>query len=160
MDSFEHIGLTLFSKEYFMNTALKEAIQAGEEGEIPVGAVIVKDNKIIAKAHNRVEHLKDPTAHAEILAITQASNNLEDWRLEECSLFVTKEPCIMCAGAIRNARIKKVFIGILDEKEGACISKYDLIRDESKGYFAHIEYGILENEIKDVFNSFFKKIRN
>jgi len=151
--------LRIFSKEYWMKKAIEEALIAKEEGEIPVGAIIIKENRIIAKAHNQVEQLKDPTAHAELLAITQASNNLSDWRLEGCTIYATKEPCIMCAGAIRNARIKEVIIGISDKKEGACISRYELLRDEKTGYFAHIEHGILEEEIKQIFTDFFSSLR-
>ena len=149
----------MFTHEYWMKKAVAESLKALDEGEVPVGAVIVKKNVIIGKAGNQVETLKDPTAHAEVLAITQACEELKDWRLSGCRLYVTKEPCLMCAGAIRNARLKDVFFGLRDEKEGACGSRFDVLRDEKAGFFANIRSGIMEEEIREIFNRFFKKIR-
>jgi len=149
----------MFTHEYWMKKAIAESRKALDDGEVPVGAVIVKGNIIIGKAGNGVEKLKDPTAHAEVLAITQASEHLGNWRLDKCSLYVTKEPCIMCAGAIRNARIKNVYFGLSDEKEGACGTRFDLLRDETTGFFANIHAGILEQEIQEIFSKFFSKIR-
>ena len=110
----------IFSDEYFMRSALRLAERAAMEGEVPVGAVIVKDEMIIAKGWNQVEMLKDATAHAEILAITGAAAALGDWRLEDCTLYVTKEPCAMCAGALVNSRIKKIVYGLSDPRSGCC----------------------------------------
>ena len=149
----------MFSHEYWMKKAIVESLKALDEGEVPVGAVIVKKNIIVGKAGNQVEKLKDPTAHAEMLSITQACESLSDWRLKGCKLYVTKEPCLMCAGAIRNARIKDVFFGLRDEKEGACGSRFDVLRDEKAGFFAHIQSGIMEEEIRGIFYEFFRKIR-
>ena len=116
-------------KEKFMKVALKEAKKACEKLEVPVGAVIVKDGKIIAKAHNQKETKFDTTKHAEILAIQKASKKLGAWRLLDCEMYVTLEPCPMCAGAIINSRIKKVYIGASDEKTGAVGSKLNLFSD-------------------------------
>ncbi|MBN1521288.1 MAG: nucleoside deaminase [Candidatus Aureabacteria bacterium] len=149
----------MFNDEYWMRKAVQESLKAFEEGEVPVGAVIIKGNKIIAKASNQVEKLGDPTAHAEMIAITQACENLGDWRLDKCSLYVTKEPCIMCAGAIRNARIQNVYFSIRDEKEGACGSRFDLLRDEKLGFFANVRSGLLEDDVRDIFSQFFKNLR-
>src|SRR5213080_4449113 len=104
--------------EYFMREALRQALKAGKADEVPVGAVIVRDAKIIARAHNQVELLKDATAHAEILAITQAAHAVGDWRLEGCTVFVTKEPCPMCAGAIMLSRVKRLVFGVRDDRAG------------------------------------------
>ena len=113
----------------FMKAALKEAKKAYEKMEVPVGCVIVKDGKIIARAHNQKETKFDTTKHAEILAIQKASKKLNSWRLLDCEMYVTLEPCAMCAGAIINSRIKKVYIGTMDEKTGACCSKLNLFND-------------------------------
>ena len=149
----------MFTHEYWMKKAIQESLKAFDEGEVPVGAVIVKGHSIVGLAGNNVEKLADPTAHAEMLAITQACDSTGNWRLEGCRLYVTKEPCIMCAGAIRNARIKHVFFGLKDEKEGGCGSRFDLLRDEKAGFFADVHSGILEQEIKEIFSKFFRKIR-
>ena len=116
-------------EEKFMKEALKEAKKAYEKLEVPVGCVIVKEGKIIARAHNLKETKLDTTKHAEILAIQKASKKLESWRLLDCEMYVTLEPCSMCAGAIINSRIKKVYIGTTDEKTGACGSVLNLFND-------------------------------
>jgi tRNA(adenine34) deaminase len=150
----------MFTPEYWMRKAIEEGLKAFRDKEVPVGAVIVKGRSILGKAGNCVEKLKDPTAHAEILAITQACEQLGDWRLEGCTLYVTKEPCVMCAGAIRNARIKEIYFGLRDEAEGACGGRYeDLLRDEKSGYFASIHAGLMEEEVKQVFAEFFRQVR-
>ena len=115
--------------EFFMDLALQQARAAFELDEVPVGAVILRGERIIAAAHNRCIQLRDPTAHAEMIAITQAAETVGDWRLEDCTLFTTLEPCIMCAGAILNARIPTVVFGALDPKGGAVGSKYNLLND-------------------------------
>ncbi len=119
-------AIDLASDDYFMGEALRLARMAYETNEVPVGAVIVRNATIIARAHNQVELLKDATAHAEILAITQAANALGDWRLEGCTLFVTKEPCPMCAGAIMLARLKRLVFGVRDERAGGAGSVFPI----------------------------------
>ena len=144
--------------EKFMKQALKEAKKAYEKEEIPVGAVIVKDGKIIGRGHNLKETKNDTTKHAEIIAIQKASKKLEAWRLENCEMYVTLEPCTMCMGAIINSRIKKIYIGALDEKTGACGSFIDL----SKYKYNHkieIEKGILKDECEYIVKEFFKQLR-
>lgn len=137
----------------FMKEALKEARLAFDKAEVPVGAVIVKEDSIIARAHNLIERNSDPTAHAEVLAIKEASKELSTWRLEGCSLYVTLEPCTMCIGAIKQARISEVYFGCFDEKFGACGSLYDLSGEVE--VFAEI----LANESKGLLREFFEKLR-
>ena len=126
----------------FMRLALKEAKKAYEKLEVPIGAVIVKDNKIIARAHNLRETKKQACAHAEILAIEKACKKIGAWRLEDCDLYVTLEPCVMCAGAIINARIKNLYIGAMDEKGGAVGSKINLLKDIKLNHNVEVETGI------------------
>ncbi|MBP3464359.1 MAG: tRNA adenosine(34) deaminase TadA [Clostridia bacterium] len=146
-------------KEYFMKAAIKEAQKAYKKEEVPIGAVIVKDGKIIARAHNLKESKNDTTEHAEIRAIKKASKKLEAWRLSECELYTTLEPCPMCAGAIIQARIKKVYIGTMDEKTGACGSVLNLFEDHKFNHKVETEYGILEEESKKIIQDFFKQLR-
>lgn len=146
-------------QEKFMKLALKEAKKAYEKGEIPVGAVIVKDEKIIARAHNLKELKHDTTKHAEILAIQKASKKLECWRLEDCEMYVTLEPCSMCAGALIQARLKKVYIGTMDYKTGACGSVLNLLHDYKFNHFVEIETGILKDECEEILKNFFKDLR-
>ena len=115
--------------EKWMQAAIQEAEKAFYADEVPVGAVVVKDNLIIGRGYNQCESLYDPTAHAEIIAISSAANTLKDWRLIDCSLYVTKEPCPMCAGALINARIKLLGFGMYDEQEGCCGSLYQICRE-------------------------------
>lgn len=143
----------------YMKEALKEAKKAYEKLEVPVGAVIVKDNKIIARAHNLKETKKDTTNHAEILAIQKASKKLEAWRLNDCEMYVTLEPCSMCAGAIINSRIKKIYIGALDEKTGAAGSVLNLFEDYKFNHKVEVEKGILKEECENILKSFFKELR-
>ena len=147
-------------KEKFMKEALKEALKAYEKLEIPVGAVIVKDNKIIARAHNLKEEKQSSIKHAEILAIEKASKALKNWRLSDCEMYVTLEPCPMCAGAIINSRVKKVYIGAKDLKTGACGSKLNLLQDYSFDTTVDFETGILEEECRKMIKKFFKELRN
>ncbi len=144
----------------FMRRALEQARRAAEAGEVPVGAVIVHDNLIVGQAHNQVETLKDPTAHAEILAITQAAAALGDWRLEETTLYVTKEPCVMCAGAIVLARIPRVLCGVDDPKRGGAVSVFNVLDHPALNHRAHYESGLLEDECRDVLQEFFRRKRN
>ena len=143
----------------FMKEALKEAQKAYDKLEVPVGCVIVKDGKIIARAHNQKETKLDTTKHAEILAIQKASKKLESWRLLDCEMYVTLEPCPMCAGAIINSRIKKVYIGTKDEKTGACGSKLNLLEDYTFNHKVEIETGIMKNECEEILKKFFKELR-
>lgn len=148
------------NKEKFMKEALKEAKKAYDKLEVPVGAVIVKDGKIIAKAHNLKETKFDTTKHAEILAIQKASKKLKAWRLLDCEMYVTLEPCSMCAGALINSRIKKVYIGANDEKTGAVGSVFNLLEDYTFNHKVEVEKGILKNECQEILTEFFKKLRN
>ena len=145
--------------EKFMKVALKEAQKAYDKLEIPVGAVIVKDNKIIARAHNKKEVKQNSIQHAEILAIEKASRKLKNWRLTDCEMYVTLEPCPMCAGAIINSRIKKVYIGAKDFKTGACGSRLNLLQDYEFDTSVASEFGILEEECQSMIKDFFKKLR-
>lgn len=145
--------------EEFMKEALKEAEKAYKKLEVPVGAVIVKNGKIIAKAYNQKETKYDTTKHAEILAIQKASKELKSWRLLDCEMYVTLEPCPMCAGAIINSRIKKVYIGTMDYKTGAVGSKLNLLNDYVFNHKVEFETGILENECEDILKEFFKDLR-
>ena len=146
-------------KEKYMKEALKEARKAYEKLEIPVGAVIVKDGKIIARAHNQKETKFDTTKHAEILAIQKASRKLNSWRLIDCEMYVTLEPCSMCAGAIINSRIKKVYFGTSDKKTGAVGSVLNLFTDYKFNHNVEFENGILQEECEDILKSFFKDLR-
>lgn len=149
----------MLSKEKYMEEALKEATKAYNKGEIPVGAIIVKDDKIVARAHNRKEEKKDTTKHAEILAIQKASKKLDAWRLQDCEMYVTLEPCSMCAGALIQARIKKVYIGTMDEKTGACGSVLNLLDDYKFNHIVEVETGILKENCKKLLKDFFKTLR-
>ena len=146
-------------KEIYMKKALKEAKKAYDKLEIPVGAIIVKDGKIIARAHNQKETKFDTTKHAEILAIQKASKKLKSWRLIDCEMYVTLEPCTMCAGAIINSRIKKIYIGASDEKTGAVGSVLNLFDDYKFNHKPEYEKGILEQECSEILKRFFKDLR-
>ena len=145
-------------KEY-MRAALNEAKKAYKKEEVPVGVVIVKEGKIIAKAHNLKESKKDTTCDAEILAIKKASKKLNSWRLENCEMYVTLEPCPMCAGALIQARIKKVYIGTMDYKTGACGSVFNLLEDYTFNHKVECESGILKEECEKILQDFFKELR-
>lgn len=147
------------NKEKFMKEALKEAKKAYQKLEVPVGAVIVKDEKILARAHNIKETKKDTTKHAEIIAIQKASKKLNNWRLTDCDMYITLEPCTMCTGAIINSRIRKIYIGTMDEKTGACGSKLNLLEDYTFNHKVELETGILKNECKEMLQDFFKNLR-
>jgi len=146
-------------EEKFMKVALKEAKKAYEKLEVPVGAVIVKDGKIIARAHNLKETKFDTTKHAEILAIQKASKKLNSWRLIDCEMYVTLEPCSMCAGALINSRIKKVYIGASDKKTGAVGSVFNLLEDYTFNHKVEYEKGVLQDECESILKEFFKKLR-
>lgn len=146
-------------KEKFMKEALKQAQKAYEKEEIPVGAVIVKNHKIIARAYNEKEDKQDSTKHAEILAIQKASKKLKTWRLTDCEMYVTLEPCSMCAGALIQARIKKVYIGTMDEKTGACGSVLNLLEDYKFNHKVEVEKGILKDDCEKMLKEFFVILR-
>jgi tRNA(adenine34) deaminase len=148
----------LYGHEYWMGKTLALAEKAFELGEVPVGAILVQDNQILAQGHNQVELLKDPTAHAEILAITSACHRVQNWRLNKAVLYVTKEPCLMCAGAIIQAKIPKLVFGALDIKEGAAGSRYDVMREHPK-IFVEVLSGVCQKEGERLLQDFFKKIR-
>ena len=147
------------SKEKFMKEALKEAKKAYEKLEVPVGAVIVKDGKIIARGHNLKETKKDTTKHAEIIAIEKASKKIGAWRLLDCEMYVTLEPCSMCAGAMINSRIQKLYIGALDEKTGAVGSVLNLLEDYKFNHNIEVEKEILKEDCEKILKDFFKNLR-
>ena len=144
----------------WMNEALRLAGKAYREGEIPVGAVIVQKNKIIGRGYNQRERLKDPTAHAEILAITAAAGTLEDWRLTDCTLYVTTEPFPMCAGAIINSRIRLLVFGAYDEEKGCCGSLYQLCGDRRLDSKTAVKGGVEEEKCTAILQDFFQTKRN
>jgi len=143
----------------WMMAAFREAEKAFEQDEVPIGAVVVKNRIIIGRGYNQCESLNDPTAHAEIIAITSAANTIKNWRLKDCELYVTKEPCPMCAGALVNARIDEVVFGMYDEKEGCCGSLYQLCRDNRFKHQLTVKGGIMENACTLIVQEFFKNQR-
>ena len=145
---------------YYMKMALKEASNAFKNDEVPVGAILIHQDTIIGRGYNQCESLRDPTAHAEMIAITAAANTIENWRLNECILYVTKEPCAMCAGAIVNARIKMVIFGCYDENEGCCGSLYQFCGDPRFKVQVTVKGGVLENDCLGIIQEFFQKKRN
>jgi len=144
----------------FMREALRLARKAYDADEVPVGAVIMRAGKIIARAYNQIELLKDATAHAEMLALTQAEAAVGDWRLVDCDLYVTKEPCVMCAGALVHVRIRRVIFGCADPKAGAAGSTMNLLQTQVLNHRCEITPGILQNECAAILQSFFQKKRN
>ncbi len=142
-----------------MRLALREAERAFDAMEVPVGAVILKGSHVIGRGHNQTELLSDPTAHAEIIAITAAASFLGDWRLKDCTLYVTKEPCAMCAGAIINSRLEKVLFGCYDEQEGCCGSLYQICSDPRFSHKTAVKGGVLENDCSSLLVNFFKSRR-
>ena len=145
--------------EYYMRLALEEANRAFIKKEVPIGAIVVKDGIIIAKAYNLKESLQDPTAHAEILAIKRAVQVLGGWRLEGCTLYVTVEPCPMCAGALVQARVSKLIYGTADSKGGAAGTLFNIVTDERLNHRLDVETGVLEEECSQIMKDFFKKLR-
>ncbi len=160
MDANTEIVINLQSDDHFMGEALRQALRAYEAEEVPVGAVIVRNGKIIARAFNQVEMLKDATAHAEMLAITQAEAVVGDWRLNDCSLYVTKEPCPMCAGALVHARMGKVIFGVGDPKAGAAGGALNLLQFPTLNHRCEIVSGVREEECRKLLKSFFVEQRN
>lgn len=144
----------------FMQEALKEANKAYKLKEVPVGAIVVKDSEIIGRGYNKKEILKNPLSHAELIAIDEACKNLNSWRLKDCSLYVTLEPCAMCAGAILQSRIDNVFIATKDLKTGALGSVIDLSNIKEFNHSVNIEYGLLKDESSNLLKKFFKELRS
>lgn len=145
-------------KKYMME-AVREAELALAAGEVPIGAVVVQDGKVIGRGHNRRERWNDPTAHAEILAIQEASQYLGQWRLTNATLYVTLEPCPMCAGAIVNSRIKTLVFGAYDAKAGAIVSLMNLVQDKRLNHFVEVYDGICQNECSQLLRDFFQDLR-
>ena len=143
-----------------MSAALKLSEKAFSNDEVPVGAVVVCFDRIIGKGYNQCESLNDATAHAEILAITAASNTLDDWRLNECTLYVTKEPCAMCAGAIINSRLKRLVFGAYDDKKGACGSLYQICGDKRLDSDTIVQGGVMEDQCISIIKEFFSLKRD
>ena len=143
----------------FMCIALQEAVRAFQEGEVPVGAVIIKDEAVLGKAHNLRETTKDPSAHAEILALRAAASAADSWRLSGGTLYVTKEPCIMCSGAIINARISRVVYGCHDTKAGGAESLYRILSDNRLNHQVEVVSGILEEDCASLLQRFFRARR-
>ena len=143
----------------FMTAALVEAKKAFDIGEVPIGAVIVRDGEILSKGHNLTEFAKDPTAHAELIAIREAASKLGTPRLAGCSMYVTVEPCSMCAGALLWARIEKLYIGTMDKKAGACGSVFDIVDSPKLNHRIVVETGIMEEECVEIMQRFFRNLR-
>ena len=145
--------------DVFMRVALQEALAAYEEEEVPVGAVIVHEGRVVARAHNQRELLKDPTTHAEMIAITQAAAALNNWRLSGATMYVTLEPCAMCAGALVLARVDRLVYGTSDPKAGACGTLYNIVQDSRLNHRVDVVSGILSSECAETLRSFFAKRR-
>jgi len=151
--------MELQEKEFFMREALKEAQKAYDQAEVPIGAVVVLNGEIIGRGHNLREKEQDATLHAEIKAIRQANQHLGSWRLEDCELFVTLEPCPMCSGAMILARMKKVIFGAFNPKAGTAGTFMNLLQDSRFNHQVEVEQGVLEEECQEILRSFFKGLR-
>lgn len=145
--------------ERFMRSALNEALAAGEDGDVPVGAVVVREGRIIGRGRNQREKLNDPTAHAEMIALTAASTSAGSWRLDGCTLYVTLEPCTMCAGAIVLARIERLVFGAVDPKAGACLSLFHIPTDPRLNHRVEITAGVLADDCTAILRQFFGQQR-
>jgi tRNA(adenine34) deaminase len=145
--------------ERFMTEAIREALKAVKDDEVPVGCVIVHEGIIIGRDYNRTISLQDPTAHAEMLAITAASESLNSWRLTDCTVYSTIEPCAMCAGALVMARVNRIVFGAHDPKFGACGSLYNIVQDHRLNHVADLTSGILEDDCSKIMQKFFRKKR-
>jgi tRNA(adenine34) deaminase len=151
--------IDLYSDDHFMREALRQARRAAAQDEVPIGAIIVHDRQIIARAWNQVETLKDATAHAEMLALTQAQSVFGDWRLTDCDLYVTKEPCPMCAGAIVHTRIRRVIFGCPDVKGGAAGGFWNLLQTENLNHRCEVSPGVLSDDCVSLLKQFFAEAR-
>ena len=145
--------------KWFMEQAYKEALKAYKKNEVPIGAVIVKDGKIIARGHNERELKQDATLHAEITAIRKACKKLNSWRLNDCDIYVTLEPCAMCAGALIQSRIKTLYIGALDPRAGAAGSEIGVFKIKEFNHRVEVVYGIMEEECSEILKRFFRELR-
>ena len=154
----EHATIVEADK-YFMKKALEQAEKARSRDEVPVGAVLIHEDKIISEAYNQKESLNDPTAHAEILAIKEASQKLKSWRLNGATLYVTKEPCPMCAGAVVQARIERLVFGAKDDKAGAAGTIFNLLQDKRLNHQVEISSGVRQKESQELLQKFFSKLR-
>ena len=143
----------------YMKLAIDQALIAEENGDVPIGAVIVYQNQVIGRAYNQREQLQDPTAHAEIIAVTQAAAFLESWRLLDCTIYVTLEPCCMCAGAMVLARMKRLVYGCDDPKTGAVKSLYNIVQDERLNHRLEVTSGVMADECSTILQAFFKRRR-
>jgi tRNA(adenine34) deaminase len=159
MNEWPMSGITSRDDERFMRAALAEAAAAVDAGDVPVGAVIVHEGRIIGRGHNQREQLADPTAHAEMLAITAAADALHSWRLIDATIYVTLEPCVMCAGAIVHARLPRVVYGAADPKAGACGSVFNITDDPRLNHRVQVDAGVLEHESATLLRSFFQQQR-
>jgi tRNA(adenine34) deaminase len=157
---FDEPIIDLQSDHYFMGEALRQAARAYAQEEVPIGAVIVRGGRIIARAYNQVELLKDATAHAEMLVLTQAQQSVGDWRLTDCTLYVSKEPCPMCAGAIVHARLERVVFGLGDPKGGAAGGAMNILQFPTLNHRCEITPGIREQESREMLRSFFAEQRS
>ncbi len=160
----ETTALSAFQKrnltdEYFMRLALREAEAAFMENEVPVGAILIKDNRMIAAAHNTKEVKNDPTAHAELTVLREGASGAGNWRLTDATLYVTKEPCVMCAGAMVNARLGRLVYGCMDKRYGAVASRYQIVSDPALNHQVEVISGILESDCADILKRFFEKLR-
>src|SRR6266849_3567366 len=151
--------IDLQSDHYFMGEALRQAARAFEAEEVPVGAVVVREGRIIGRAYNQVELLRDATAHAEMLALTQAEAAVGDWRLVDCDLYVTKEPCVMCAGALIHVRIRRLVFGCADTRSGAAGSVMNLLQMPALNHRCEITSGVLQDECAAILQDFFRQKR-
>tara|TARA_B100000287_G_scaffold271851_1_gene255964 strand:- start:137 stop:604 length:468 start_codon:yes stop_codon:yes gene_type:complete len=154
------MSLSQKDDSFWMSQAFRLAEKAFSKDEVPVGAVVVCYDRIIGKGYNQCESLNDATAHAEVLAISAASNTLDNWRLNECDIYVTKEPCVMCAGAIINSRLKRVVFGSYDDQRGACGSLYQICGDKRLGSTTSVSGGIMEKECSSILKEFFSLRRD
>ena len=159
--SSEEPVIDLHSDDYFMKRALDEALRAYQQGEVPVGAVIVSDGQVIARGYNQVEMLKDATAHAEMLSLTAAQEAVGDWRLTDCDLYVTKEPCPMCAGAIVHCRVRRVIFGCPSPKDGAAGGGFvNLLQNPALNHSCDVSHGILAQDCAALLRRFFQEARD
>lgn len=154
------MSIKINKDEFYMKEALNEAEKAYGLQEIPIGAVIVKDGEVIGRGHNRTETTNDPTAHAEMIAIKNASKSTDTLRLSECTMYVTAEPCTMCAGALVLSRMEKVVIGTESPKSGACYTLKELLSDERLNHMVKCKTGVLKNDCSKIMTDFFKELRS
>lgn len=148
------------NKEEYMSLALKEAFKAKKIDEVPVGCIIVKNDKVLARAYNQKIRKKDPTSHAEIECIKKACNKLKSYYLDDCDMYITLEPCMMCTGAIIQSRLRKIYIGTKDSKGGSIVSSIELSTVKNINHYPEIEIGILQEECSKILKDFFKEKRN